>query len=82
MGTYRKRLQGEAGYVSFVPVPIGSLEVDTSSLEGLIKETEVALGRLDAAVSTMTEEEVSEVILKEAGDSCSCLLYTSPSPRD
>lgn len=70
MGTYRKKLRGEAGYVSFVPASLGSLEVDTSLLEGLIKETEVALGRLDAAASAMTEEEVSEVIRKEAGDSC------------
>lgn len=80
MGTYRKRLQGEAGYVSFVPAPLGSLEVDTSCLEGLIKEAENAIARLDTAASSMTEAEVSEIIRKEAGDSCrlAARKYFSP----
>ncbi len=80
MGTYRKRLQGEAGYVSFIPASLQSLEVDTSPLDGLIKETETALVRLGTAASSMTEEEVSEVIRKEAGDSCGLAAgkYFSP----
>lgn len=70
MGNYRKRLQGETGYVSFVLTPLASLEVDIKPLEELIKETEATLGQLDMTISKMTEENVLEVIQKEAEDSC------------
>ena len=80
MEIYRKQLRGNAGYSAFVPVPLSSLTIDTTSLATRIGETENALARFNESASAMSEEEVSAALRGEAEDSwmLSAGKYFSP----
>ena len=69
MGTYRKKLRGEAQYTSFVPTPLTALTIDVSGLEVWIKEAEDALRRLRESSSVWTADAVGDIIRKESEDS-------------
>lgn len=68
---FRKHLSGEAEFMSYVPTPLTEIHViHTAELDGLIEEVENSVRQLNDYASQLPDENIGQLMLHEAEQSC------------